>query len=605
MLKTLQQCWLLAPSRLKRPWWLLVILSLVNAMLEIAAAAAMVILFAHLAGSAVPRIPLIRDFIAVKDLQTPSGVLSLCAILAALFTLKYGVASLIAVLQIRLPLTAGNDLAGRLFQLYLAAPYEFHLRRNSAETIRNLVASVDVLFRVVVPSTLAIFSESISVAAILTLLLASAPVESLVIGVVASGLLVGFYLLFHRRLLFWGQRVQDLTRDGLMHARQSIDGIKEIRIFGREQFFWNRYMEARGGLSRTLIRQAELQQLPKVLLEAFFIALVLGAIVLFNLRSDRADILPLLGLFAYGGLRILPSVGRILISLQLIRSGGAASAAVFRDYSQLQRRAEAVNTVATAPSLRSNIEIEIERVTLHYKSATRPALLDISVNMRQGEATAFVGLSGAGKSTLVNVLLGLLTPQSGAIRFRGSDVRDDLRRWQSRIGYVPQTIFLLDDTLRRNVAFGVPDSDIDEDRVRQALELAQLSDLLRGLPDDLDARLGEQGARLSGGERQRVAIARALYGDPEVVVFDEATSSIDGVTGRYISDAIERMRGKRTVIIVTHQLDLARSCDRVVLLEKGQIVAEGTFHQVARGNAWLQGRADVDRPSDVNSKTVA
>jgi ATP-binding cassette subfamily C protein len=429
----------------------------------------------------------------------------------------------------------------------------------------------------------------------LGLLLVSAPKESLVIAVLACGILIGFYLLFHRRLLFWGHRVQDLSRDGLMQARQSIDGIKEIRIFGREGFFWERYMQVRIELSRTLARQAELQQLPKILLEAFFIILTLVAIVLFNIRSDRADVLPLLGLFAYAGLRILPSVGRILVSLQLIRSGSAASTAVVHDYSQLERPRKSVNAVATQPGVRSgsDVEIEIERVTFQYNRAARPALLDISVKMNQGEVTAFVGLSGAGKTTLVNVLLGLLGPQSGAIRFRGSDIQNDLRCWQSSIGYVPQTIFLLDDTLRRNVAFGLADSDIDEDRVVEVLELAQLGELLRGLPDGLNTRLGEHGARLSGGERQRVAIARALYGDPEVVVFDEATSAIDGVTERYISAAIEQMRGQRTVIIVTHQLNLARLCDRVVLLSDGQVIASGVFDNLMHKYGWFFKQAEL------------
>jgi ATP-binding cassette, subfamily B, bacterial PglK len=601
MLQTLKECWLLAPPSLKRPWWVLVILSVINAVLEITAATSMVVLLAHLAGSPMPKIPLVQHFVNATDLQTQSGVLGLCAILAVVFILKYGVASLITLLQIRLPLKAGNDLAGRLFQLYLSAPYEFHTRRNSAETIRNLVASVDALFRVVAPAALAIFSESISVAAILTLLIISAPLESLIIGAIACGLLVGFYATFHRRLLFWGKQVQDMTRDGLMHARQSIDGIKEIRIFGREKYFWNRYMDVRVALSHTLMRQSELQQLPRVLLEAFFIALVLIAIVLFNFRTDRADILPLLGLFAYSGLRILPSMARILSSLQFIRSGGAATTAVFRDYSQLQGALESTDAATTSPGHPSAFEIEIEHVTFRYRSAEQPALKDLSVGVKQGESTAFVGLSGAGKSTLVNVLLGLLTPQSGTIRFRGGDVRADLRRWQSHIGYVPQTIFILDDTLRRNVAFGLPDSDIDDDRVRKALELAQLGEILRGLPDGLETRLGEHGGRLSGGERQRVAIARALYGDPDVVVFDEATSSVDGVTERHISEAIERMRGKRTVIIVTHHLNLARSCDKVVLLSDGQVIASGIFDQLMNEYGWFFKQAEMggadDRPA--------
>jgi ATP-binding cassette, subfamily B, bacterial PglK len=586
MVECLKQSWLLAPPRVRRFWWLLVALSLVNALLEIIAAMAMVVLMAYLAGNALPKLPggdVIRS--VTSGLQSMDGLRWLCLALAAIFTVKYLVGTTMVVLQIRLPLAAGNDLVGRLFRLYLLAPYEFHMRRNSAETIRNLTSSVDVLYRVVATSALSLLSESVSVSAIMALLLVSAPNETIIVGLIALASLFVFYRIFHHRLLVWGQRVQDMSRDGLMHARQSLDGIKDIRIAGREQFFWQRYVDIRTALTQTLVRQAQLQQIPKYLLEAFFIGLVLITVLVFSYRPDQADMLPLLGLFAYSGLRILPSVTRILIAVQLIRAGQPATASVYIDFSRLSAGTAAVPTRLVVRQSSPDTEIEIDKVTFCYEGATEPALKDISINIPHGQVVAFVGLSGAGKSTLVNVLLGLLTPQSGAIRFQGQDIRDDLRRWQSRIGYVPQAIFLLDDTLCRNVAFGVPDSEINGKRVRQAIDQAQLGELLRGLPNGVQTRVGEHGARLSGGERQRVAIARALYRDPNVFVFDEATSAIDGVTERYIVEAIERMRGQRTVIIVTHHLNLARSCDVVVFLSEGRIVASGTFADLFEENA--------------------
>lgn len=569
-------------------------LTLSSAALEVVAAIAMIILLAQLAGT-LPKAVSGAMSSRLADINEYLGLRGLCVVIAALFAIKYAVNCANVILQIRLPLAAGNDLAGRLFHLYLAAPYEFHLRRNSAETLRNLTASVDLLYRIVAPFALSILSEAVAIAAILAVLMFSAPIETFIISIVACTLLFGFYSIFHRRLFAWGQNVQELSREAIIQSRQSLDGIKEIRVFRREDEFWKRYMKVRTALTSVLIKQAQLQQIPRVLLEAFFVGFVLAAIVLFSYRGDRSDILPLLGLFAYAGLRILPSVGRLLVAFQVVRSGGAAAEAVFDDYSTLNTNKTTSRDVSTPRPATANARIDIDRVTFTYSGAAGTAVKDISISIDGGDSVAIVGSSGAGKSTIVNILLGLLRPQSGTIRFGGADIYQDLRCWQSCVGYVPQAVFLLDDTLLRNIAFGIPDQEINEDRARKSLAQAQIDSLLNTLEDGFATRIGEHGARLSGGERQRVAIARALYNEPRIIVFDEATSAVDPVTERLIADAIDRMRGQRTVIVITHRLALARSCKTVVLMSKGQIIDSGSFEYLMKNRPEFRKQVEAER----------
>jgi ABC-type multidrug transport system fused ATPase/permease subunit len=231
--------------------------------------------------------------------------------------------------------------------------------------------------------------------------------------------------------------------------------------------------------------------------------------------------------------------------------------------------------------------LRLDAVTFTYPGGNGPALDALTLEVRRGECVGIVGASGAGKSTLIDVLLGLLAPDSGTVRMDGRDVRKDVRGWQRQIGYVPQTIFLTDDTVRRNVAFGLPDDQIDDDAVWRSVRAAQLDRLLETLPQGLDTMLGERGVRLSGGERQRVGIARALYHDPAVLVLDEATSSLDNDTERGVMDAVNALHGSKTIIIVAHRLSTVADCHRLYQLERGRVVEEGTprtllFHQRAR-----------------------
>ena len=293
--------------------------------------------------------------------------------------------------------------------------------------------------------------------------------------------------------------------------------------------------------------------------------------MLFRSGPEISGILPTLGLFAATAFRVMPSIGRVIASIQTIGYNRAFIRTVYRDL-QLPRPDE--SEVVTPMHLGSGVALR--GVSFRYANAHRQALDGVSIEVARGEAVGIIGSSGAGKSTLVDVLLGLLAPSSGSIDVDGQSIALNVRGWQRLIGYVPQSIYLIDDTIRKNVAFGVPERDIDDLAVQRALHAAQLDEFVQSLPSGIDTIVGERGVRLSGGQRQRIGIARALYHDPEVLVLDEATSSLDTETERGVMDAVRDLLGSKTIIIVAHRVSTVSYCSRVYRMEDGRVVGSGS-----------------------------
>jgi ATP-binding cassette subfamily C protein len=310
--------------------------------------------------------------------------------------------------------------------------------------------------------------------------------------------------------------------------------------------------------------------------------------------------IPALALFAAAAMRIAPSLNRLFGALSSIRFYAPAVASVCRDLQESERggytrRPAAPPVASPGPGVR---DLELKDITFSFDGAATPAISSVSISIPKGASVGIVGPSGAGKTTLVDLILGLLLPEAGRILVDGRDIHHDLATWQRTIGYVPQFIYLLDDTVRRNVALGIPDDRIDESRVRQALELAQLEELVRTLPRGIETEIGEHGARLSGGERQRVGIARALYLQPDVLMFDEATSALDTVTEAGIISTISRLSGSRTVIQVAHRLSTVDKCDVIYFLKNGRVVDRGRYSELmARNSEFRQLAGAEDGPS--------
>lgn len=465
------------------------------------------------------------------------------------------------------------QLSQRLFTTYLRQPYIFHLQRNSAQLLNNVTGEITVFtFNATLPC-MVLATEALVIVGLCSLLLAVEPLGAFIVASVLGVAGWGFYRLTRARVAHWGRIRQHHEGLRIQHVQQGLGGTKDVKLLGREADFIEQYRVHNAQSARVGQFQATLQELPRLWLE-FLAVLGLAMLVTTMIAQGRAldAVLPTLGLFAAAAFRLMPSVTRVLGAWQSLRY---ALPVIDRLHTELGLPAPEP-VVTGAPSARLERTLAMHEVTYTYPEAAQPALESLSLAIQRGECVGFIGASGAGKSTLVDILLGLLTPDAGEVRVDGRDIQPALRNWQNQIGYVPQSIFLTDDTLRRNVAFGVAADDIDDAAVRRAIGAAQLDDFVTALPQGLDTIVGERGARLSGGQRQRIGIARALYHDPEVLVLDEATSALDTATERDVMMAVRALRGTKTIIIVAHRLSTVAECDRLCRLDHGRVVEEGS-----------------------------
>ena len=468
------------------------------------------------------------------------------------------------------------NLSQRLFAGYLRQPYTFHLQRNSAQLIFN-TNSQSAGVAAAISQSLILGAEILVLLGISALLLKVEPLGALLV-VCTLGLAGWAFHRFSRtRVLRWGKAYQHHEELRLQHLQQGLGGAKDVKLLGREDDFLSQYRQHTFDSARADQHQTTLLALPRLWLELLAISgLAVLVFVMITRGSPPEAVLPTLGLFAAAAFRIMPSVGRVLGALQSTRYSYPRIDTLYSEIALLGE----TQTPKSGQLLPFKRVITLDQVSFRYPSTESFALSGISLSIPHGASVGFVGGSGAGKSTLVDVILGLLTPTSGTVKVDGMDIQTSLRGWQDQIGYVPQSIFLTDDTLRRNVAFGLRADQIDDAAVWRAIRAAQLDQFVGELPFGLDTVVGERGIRLSGGQRQRIGIARALYHDPLALVLDEATSSLDSVTESGLMDAVGALRGNKTLIIVSHRTSTVEHCDHLYRLEHGLVVEHGDTETV-------------------------
>jgi ATP-binding cassette subfamily C protein len=573
-------------------WACLIPLSVLTAAFEAIGAAGIFALIKLLSTPpSLPALPLFAAIVSFFPWREGNGLIfSFTALIAVFYIAKNCLAAVSVYLQSKMTTDSAAALSRQMLQGYLSAPYTFHFARNSAELIRNTTDSAEAVFRLNLMPAVNIASESFVLLGLIIVLLATAPTVTLIATTILFSLLLILLKLTRRSFIRLGAREQNLKRTILKSLQQSLGGLKEIKVLGRERFFFNDFTLRHRALTRLRARHLTLSAIPRFLIEAVFVSGILLLIALLTAYGNvGVELIPLLGLYAYAGFRIIPSVLRIMASLNDLRYGLPITQRLHQDYLTFgQQDVDPFSSGSGEEKPRSLTNcIVFEHIAYSYDGSPRFALRDINFTIHRGESMGIVGPTGAGKSTLIDVLLGLLTPSSGRLMVDGEVIANSfsLRSWRKQIGYVPQNNFFTDDTIRRNIALGIEDAAIDEAKLKNAVAMAQLEEMISTLPLGLNTVVGERGIRLSGGQRQRIAIARALYHQPAVLVFDEATSALDNQTEQEVIRAIERLRGRKTLVIVAHRLSTVRSCDRLVFLQDGQIASCGTFDELMQNNA--------------------
>jgi ABC-type multidrug transport system fused ATPase/permease subunit len=507
-------------------------------------------------------------------------LVALTALLFAFFFLLRGASFVFQQYAVsRVSEGMGVRLGHELVDGYLSMPYEFHLRRNSAESVRNAYDNVQSLTNGVFMPLATLIAEGLLTLVMLCVVLVLLPVGTLAAAAIIGSVMTAILMIVQPRLERSGRERQDSAKSALKFLQEGLTGLRDVQLLGCVSVFSTGFSTGRKSMARAQYKNQTLASIPRVALETTFLLLLLAAIVWATYAGQTETILPAMAVFAYTGFRLQPSLQKLALALNSLRFSQAALDDLAADLETVRRyrRPSVLSGHSNEPPLPFERAIVFEGVTFRYEGSPSDVLSDISLEIRKGESIGIVGHTGGGKSTLVDLLCGLLTPTSGRITVDGVDVQEDVAAWQRGIGMVHQASFLLDDTLQSNIAMGVPEDEVDQERLQEAVDHAQLRELVDAAPGGLSMRVGEHGARLSGGQRQRVALARALYRRPRLLILDEGTSALDNTTEAEVISAITTHSSDWTCVMIAHRLTTVQGCDRIIYMEAGRILGIGTY----------------------------
>ena len=464
-----------------------------------------------------------------------------------------------------------KKLAVRLFKIYLLQPYDFHLYRNTTDLLQS--ASYDSgNFISAVTTLLSLASDLIfCVALTVYLFIVDWRITLIVIGVI-GGLSIVLLMLVKKKIRAYGNEVWWLNSQSNKTIIESLGGIKETIVSGREPYFIEHYANLQKDFAEVNFKNAFVSTLPRVIIEAIGMISILAALLIYVVSGvSNSTILSTFSLFVVAVVKLLPYVSRFNGELNGLRFSMRSIHNVYDDLKLDKNTSEFRSIAATDCATPFSKQIALNGVSFCYKGTSKKILDDVSCVITKGQSTAFCGASGAGKTTTVDIILGLLSPNSGTVTCDGKPINEDIKAWHKNISYIPQDIFLVDDSIKNNVAFGLDPKETKNEEVWRALDEAQLGDFVRSLPNQLDSQIGEKGVRLSGGQRQRIGIARALFRNTQIIVFDEATSALDYQTEGEILKTVNGLRGSKTLIIITHRLNTIQNCDRIYEIKDGKM----------------------------------
>jgi ATP-binding cassette, subfamily B, bacterial PglK len=480
-----------------------------------------------------------------------------------------------------------SDIGGNLFKYYMNASYEFHLHRNSAQLLRNVTQETQHMVTGVLGPILLIIMEIMLITSIFIFLLIAEPVITLVVALLLGGGGGLFLKTIKGKTKRYGHIAHDERELMIRTVNEGLGGFKDARVLNREEWFTKRFVDRITNYGKSLTFKEFASKISKPVIETIAVTgMLMVALLLFLQGRGVESVIPVLSLFGAATMRLMPTIRELVAQFTSIRYNSYSVHPIYNDSLKLKENTIPKDELKSKDirPLRLQHSIIFNGVSYRYPGNHEPAIDNLTLEIPRGYAVGFVGASGAGKTTLGDLLLGLLNPNDGKVLVDGVDIHDNLPGWYKNVGYIPQFIFLADSTVKQNIAFGLPEEEISEEKLKNAIKAAQLESLIGELPMGVDTVIGERGIRLSGGQRQRVGIARALYNDPDVLMMDEATSSLDNLTEYYVMEALEALKGERTIIMIAHRLTTVMNCDVLYLMERGKIVQQGTYSELIKSS---------------------
>ena len=530
------------------------------------------------------------DFINEIDRKTLQ--ITAACLLVLIFLFKNLFLFLLLFLQGKLLKELRSATSNKLYHYYIYMPYIKHLNHNPSILIRSVTSDIKAAFAFI-QSHIMMIRESLILAALFIFLVVVDPLISFFLLFFLGIPVISFYNFYKKILKSKGKYLQTLLGDEIKTVNQSLGAIKETKLFNKEYHFLSYF--------KNLVQKKEnlsffsylISGSPRLFLEVmalFSVALISAFLILFGKTPEA--ILPLISLFAVSAVRFIPALNVITASLTTIRFLQPSFDLVTKEIKKLKSSSilfkRDTTTQIEAKNFKLNDAIIMKDISFDYEEGMRATLRNINLQVKKGKSVGIIGKSGSGKSTLVDIMLGLLEPQKGGVYFDDKNIKNELSLWQKQIGYIPQDIYLLDDSIKKNITFGLKDDEIDEKLLLQTLKIAQLKDFVDTLPDAINTFVGNRGVKLSGGERQRIGIARAMYNLPKIMVFDEATSSLDIENENKILDEIYENRDDKTLIIISHRNNTVKYCDLIYVLEDGKLIDQGSFKEIFNKHGYLK-----------------
>lgn len=514
-------------------------------------------------------------FYDFMGMDNPNQLITALAIaIIIVYIAKNGFIIFMNNMQYRFSYYGKREMQDKLMKYYISKDYTFFLNHNSSELMRDINNDPEMFYAAVL-NMLQLASEVCVSTILIIFLLITDPVITLGVALAMILMMLLFMKRLKRTLSRFGDERRKYNASIIQCMQQAFGGIKEIKIANREAYFEEGFRKQNGLYTEVIKQNSFLSSIPKPVMEALCISgLMVTIAVRINMaNADPTHFIGVLAVFAAAAFGLLPSANKMSEYLASIIHNGVVIHKIGEEYVKIRDLEIDIDQKKDYKNVNLEKEIRVENMAFTYPDVEEPVLSHVNVTIPKNTSVAFIGPSGAGKTTMVDLILGVLKPQEGKITVDGMDISESYRGWHDKIGYIPQTIYMLDDTIRNNIAFGKKDG-IEDEQIWEALRQAQLDDFVESLDDGLDTMIGEAGVRLSGGQRQRIGIARALYRKPEVLVLDEATSALDSETEAAVMEAIDSLQGKMTMLIIAHRLSTIKNCNIVYKVENGGIAKQ-------------------------------